>query len=394
MRYLLVSLLLALAACGSDKPAPEQPDRLILSPSSFDRVPGWDKDRQAAALAPLKRSCERLMRQEPSRPVGPDGLAGTVGDWKSLCGDLAALPAQIDDCAARTWFERWFTPMTAASAKKSPGLFTGYYEAELQGSRTPGPGFAVPIYKRPPELVTVELGDFRADWKGQRIGGEVKDGRLVPYPDRAQVQAGALKGRNLELLWAADPIDVFFLEIQGSGRVVLPDGQVVRVGYAAQNGRPYVAIGRDLADRNAIPRDKVSMQTIRAWLASHPAEAPEVMAKNPSVVFFRELQGEGPLGAQGVALTPGRSLAVDPNFLPLGAPVWLDLDEPKESGGVLRRLVIAQDTGGAIRGPIRGDLFWGAGQEATERAGEMKQPGRLHLLLPKSVARRRPAEAG
>jgi membrane-bound lytic murein transglycosylase A len=217
---------------------------------------------------------------------------------------------------------------------------------------------------------------------------------LKPYETRQEIDAGRLSGRDLELLWVDDPLDAFFLHIQGSGRVRLADGETVRVGYAGQNGQPYVAIGRLLAERGALRRDEVSLQSIRDWLAAHPAEAAEVLAANPSYVFFRLLEGDGPIGAHGVALTPGRSLAVDPSFVPLGVPVWLDTTDPLDERRPLRRLMMAQDTGGAIRGAIRGDVFWGAGEEAKARAGRMRSRGRYYLLLPRAAAEARVAGRG
>lgn len=212
------------------------------------------------------------------------------------------------------------------------------------------------------------------------------DGRLVPYWDRAQIEAGALRDQKLALLYVAGPVDAFFLQIQGSGRVLLGNGDVVRVGYAGQNGRPYVAIGKVLADRGQLRRADVTMQSIRAWLEQHPAEAAGVMAENPSYVFFRELPrlraDEGPLGALGVPVTPGRSIAVDHRYIPLGLPVWVDTTDSLD-GVPLQRLMLAQDVGGAIKGPVRGDVFFGWGAQAEARAGRMRQPGRLFVLLPR-----------
>jgi membrane-bound lytic murein transglycosylase A len=222
----------------------------------------------------------------------------------------------------------------------------------------------------------VDLGRFRPAWRGERIAGRVDKGNLVPYSSRAEIEQGALSGRGLELAWAADTIETFFLQIQGSGRVRLADGGELRVGYDGQNGHPYVALGRVLIDRGLLPREQVTMQSIKAYLRAHPDEAAALMRENPSYVFFRELSGDGPVGAQGVALTPGRSLAVDRAFVPLGAPVWLVAED-------IARLLVAQDTGGAIRGPVRGDLFWGHGAEAEARAGAMKARGRAWLLLPR-----------
>src|SRR6185295_10813052 len=235
---------------------------------------------------------------------------------------------------------------------------------------------------------SVDLGRFRADLKGKRIAGKVEDGALVPYFDRKAIDEGALAGRGLELVWVDDPVDAFFLEIQGSGRIVLPDGEQIRVGYAGQNGYVYSAIGRELLKRGVLTKEQLSMQSIREWLEANPDEGRDVMRTNASYVFFRELSEEGPVGSLGVVLTPERSLAVDPLFVPLGVPVWIDTTIPAGAPGgarPLQRLLVAQDTGGAINGPVRGDVFWGPGDEAAATAGSMRQPGRLWLLLPKAV---------
>jgi membrane-bound lytic murein transglycosylase A len=294
--------------------------------------------------------------------------------------------------AARAFFESEFRPFAATNPGEAAGLFTGYYEPTLYGSRRRHGRFTVPLFARPPELVTVDLGRFRPDWKGRRIAGRVVAGALEPYPDRAAIAAGALAGRRLEIVWVDDPVDAFFLEIQGSGRVELAEGGAIRLGFAAQNGHPYTPIGRELVARGALRKDEVSLQSIRRWLADHPHAAPEVMAKNASYVFFERGEGEGPVGTEGVVLTPGRSLAVDTAFLPLGLPLWLAGTVPSPAAAApdraLRRLLVAQDTGGAIRGPVRGDVFWGHGEEAAAVAGRMKNPGRLWALLPKGLAAR------
>ena len=382
-----IAALLA-ASCA---PKPPPPDRLTLAATDFDHLPGWREDDQGAALAALRKSCDAFAKQPGDSPVGPGGLAGTAADWRAPCAE-AALLAPADAAAARRFFETAFLPFKLANNANPTGLFTGYYEIELRGSRRREGGFTSPLLKRPADLVMVELGLFRPAWRGERIAGRVENGQLKPYASRAEIERGALAQRGLELFWVDDAVDAFFLHIQGSGRVRLPDGTVARIGYDGQNGHPYVPIGRLLAERGALPRDEVSMQTIRAWLAAHPGEAAALMEENPSYVFFREIAGPadagGPLGAQGVALTAGRSLAVDRAFLPLGAPIWLDLEDPAEGNGRLRRLVVAQDTGGAIRGPVRGDLFWGFGPQAAERAGMMKDRGTYYILLPHDVAAR------
>jgi membrane-bound lytic murein transglycosylase A len=382
----LVAALLA-ASCAPKAPPP---DRLTLAAADFDRLAGWRADPLGAALGALRRSCDEFAKQPADAPIGPGGLAGTAADWRAPCAAAASVDA-ADDAAARSFFESNFRPFKLANNADATGLFTGYYEVELRGSRRREGPFGTPLLKRPSDLVMVELGLFRPAWRGERIAGRVEAGQLKPYASRAEIEHGALAQRNLELFWVDDPADAFFLQIQGSGRVRLPDGSTARVGYDGQNGQAYVPIGRLLADRGELPRDAVSMQTIRGWLAAHPDKAAALMDENPSYVFFREMAGDGPLGAQGVVLTAGRSLAVDRAFLPLGVPLWLDLEDVAEGNGRLRRLVIAQDTGGAIRGPVRGDLFWGFGPQAAERAGMMKDRGTYYLLLPRDVAARRSA---
>ena len=333
--------------------------------------------------------------------IKPDAVGGTARDWREPCAAAATTPSD-DEAAARAYFERWFVPYLAANNDHPDGLFTGYFEPELKGSRTRGGPYTVPLYGRPADLITVDLGLFREDWRGTNIAGRVRNGTLRPYPTRAEIEHGALAGLKrsdgapLAIAWVDDAIDAFFLQIQGSGRIVLPDGSLMRVGYAATNGQPYVAIGRELIQRGALTRDDVSMPAIRAWLLAHPAEAPAVMDKDRSFVFFRSLPppaspDDGPPGAEGVPLTPGRSLAVDRRFLPLGIPVWLDAEDPVAAGARLERLFIAQDTGGAIRGPVRGDVFWGHGADAALRAGRMKSSGRYWIFLPRDVAARRAA---
>lgn len=302
-----------------------------------------------------------------------------------MCKALAAL-RNPGHGVARGFFEKWFRPWQASGPEGRTGLFTGYYEPQLRGARKPGKTYRFPLYKRPPDLVSVDLGKFNNRMKGERIAGFVADGRLVPYADRKAITRGALDHRGLELLWVDSEIDAFFLHIQGSGRVAMTDGGMVRVGYDGGNGRPYRAIGRDLIERGEISADRISMQTIRSWLAAHPGQARAVMARNRSFIFFRVLHGDGPIGALGVALVPGRSLAVDRRFIPLGIPVWLDATDPLSATTKLRRLMVAQDTGGAIRGPVRGDVFWGHGVEAAARAGRMKSRGRYYLLLPRDAA--------
>ena len=340
-----------------------------------------------AALPALRASCARLRRAGDDRQVGPHGLAGQVVDWRQPCAALAGLPA-ADDQAVRKVLEAEFRPFVVSTGRQEEGLFTGYYEAALKGSLTRQPGYSAPLYGWPKDAVTVRLKDFRADLPRQSLVGRVIDGRLRPYYARKEIDEGALADQNLEMLWVTDPVDSFFLHIQGSGQVKLPDGSTIRVGYAGSNGQPFYAIGRALIDEGYVSRANASMQAIRAWLRANPEKAAELMQRNRRFIFFRKIDGPGPIGAQGVALTPARSLAVDPDYIPLGAPLWLATSWPG-SDKPLRRLMVAQDTGSAIKGKVRGDFFWGSGEAALAQAGGMKQKGRYWLLLPKAVAARR-----
>ena len=288
---------------------------------------------------------------------------GRVGDWGVLCQAAEELPVG-DDAEARRFFETGFVPMAVADYGATQGLFTGYYEIELNGSRQRRGPYQTPIYRKPPDLGS------------------------APRHTRAEIEDGALAGHGLELLWVDDPIDAFFLQIQGSGRVKLSSGGTLRVGYDGQNGYPYVPIGRLLIERGVIPRDKLTMTTIRAWMQQYPDAGAALRRENPSYVFFREIRGDGPIGAEAVVLTPERSVAVDHAFIGLGIPIWLEAEERFAPAKSVHRLMVAQDTGGAIKGPVRGDIFWGTGNAAASRAGIMNARGRYYLLLPRSVASR------
>ncbi len=387
----LAALSLGLAGCMPAPPtAPPVEAPIRLEPVSFADLDGWAEDRQAEAIPALLKSCARLMKRADDHMVGPGGIGGAVTDWRGVCAEAEGLPAG-DDASARAFLESAFAPLAVTGTQGPWGLITGYYEPELAAARARAPGYATPIYRRPSDIVTVELGEFRADLDGETILGRVVEDRLKPYFSRAEIEAGALEGRGDELFWLADPVDAFFLQVQGSGRLRLADGSYIRVGYGGKNGRAYHAIGKTLVERGHLPKDDVSAQSIQAWLRANPDQAPEIMNQNASAVFFVEIEGDGPIGAQGVVLTPLRTIAVDPKALPLGAPLWLDTTWPKGvpgAGGPLRRLVVAQDTGGVIKGSVRGDLFWGTGDAALAGAGTMKQQGRYFLLLPKAVAAR------
>lgn len=322
------------------------------------------------ALIAFRLSCNSVTRRADA-----SGLTQPA-DWSEAC---AAAPGWTDSDAIR-FFATYFRTVQVGDGR---GLATGYYEPEIAGCRTRSAQCAVPVYGVPADLVEVDLGLFSANLTGKKIRGRVDGTRFVPYFDRTAIDGGALAGRNLEIAWAADPVEFFFLQIQGSGRLRMADGSVMRIGYAGQNGRDYVGIGRLLRDRGVLQPGEASMQGLMSYLRRQPDGGASVMRENGSWVFFRELTGAGPLGALGVPVTGRASVAADPAFIPLGAPVFLTMDRAEASG-----LWIAQDTGGAIRGANRVDTFWGAGDEARTIAGGMSARGSMLILLPSaSVAR-------
>jgi len=375
----LSAALAALSACGfveigdfagfGEKPPalPQTPAGLTLSPVKFTDLPGWSADHHARAIPAILKSCSRIGKMPMNKGWGPGGVAGLAADWRKPCA--AALRVQPgNDAAARYYIESTFDAFMAAAGDQADGLFTGYYEAELNGARKASGRFHVPIYAAPPDLKATK----------ERSGGR--------YLSRSDIFSGALKNRGLELMWVDDPVDAFFLHVQGAGRVAMTDGRIVRIGYAGDNGHKYVSIGRELIASGTIPKEKLSMQSIRAWITANPNRGSNLMAQNPRYIFFRELAGkDGPIGAEGVALTPERSLAVDKAFVPLGVPLWVTTIDPLNAGKAFNRLMVAQDTGSAIKGPVRGDIFFGFGDASARRAGNMKAKGRYYLLLPKKT---------
>ena len=388
--FLLAVIALALIYFAVSDREPIE-TRLALNARTFSALEGWEADDQAPALEAFVRGCERILALAPGRDMGGHDLtgrsiAGTVGDWRAGCEAARSVPPG-DTAAARQYFQIWFQPVAVANGRDDIGQFTGYYTPTLRGSRTQSARFSVPLYAPPGDYVAADLGKFDASLAGRRVVGRVQRGRLVPVETRAEIEAGALDGRAQPILWVDDPIDAFFLHIQGSGVVRLDDGTEVTVGVAGTNGHTYQAIGRILAGRGALAEDGISAQSIRAWLAAHPDEAAEVMRANPRFIFFAITESSAATGSAGVALTPGRSLAVDATWLALGMPVWLDtaLDKAREGPARIRRLMVAQDTGGAIKGVVRGDVYWGEGDAAGDIAGRMNEAGRYFVLLPRAL---------
>ncbi len=373
---LLLSSTLLLAACTTPRPtAPDVAPTVRFEAVPFRKLPGWRADDALAAWPAIVSSCSVL---------------GSRAEWQSFCGAVVAT-SPGDAEFMRGFIESHLQPYkvwrVTGRKREKTGLVTGYYEPLLHGSRQRDEKFATPLYRRPDDLLVVDLSAVIPELKGKRVRGRLEGNQEVPYFSRAgSREAPGLAGH--EIVWIDDPIDAFLLEVQGSGRVQLTTGETIRLQYEDQNGHPYRSIGRYLADQGVMSIDQVNMPAIRNWLAANPHRLHEVLDSNPSVVFFREapLQDPavGPRGAQNAPLTAGRSIAVDPRFLPLGAPMFLATTEPS-SDVPLRRLVVAQDTGGAIRGPVRADLFFGFGSEAGSRAGMMKQDGEMWLLWPRGA---------
>ncbi len=378
LRLALVFALLITAGCGTTRRgAPETAmPTARFEPVKWSKLPGWKADDTLAAWPAIVSTCHVL---------------GTRAPWQSFCSAvMAASPA--DAAFARSFLEQQLTPYriqrVTGRKRETKGLVTGYYEPLIHGARERSEVFATPLYRPPDDLLIVDLASVIPELKGKRVRGRLEGNKVVPYYTRAATrEAPGLAGH--EIVWIDNALDAFMLEVQGSGRVQLSTGETIRLQYADQNGHPYRSIGRYLADKGVMTIDQVNMAAIRNWLAENPARVNEVLDSNPSVVFFNEAPLEdpsiGPKGAQGMPLTAGRSIAIDPKFLPLGAPMFLSTTQPG-SELPLQRVVVAQDTGGAIRGPVRADLFFGFGSDGGTQAGMMKNDLEMWLLWPRGVA--------
>ena len=373
--------ILLLGACGKLIPPvqPPPPAGTALAVGLFrgPDIAGLNIDPAdaAAALASFRESCPRLLARSDA------SMLTERGDWKPACDAAATWPA----AGAAGFFARFFEAVRIGDGK---GFATGYYEPEIAGVRRRQAGYDVPVYRMPPDLVRASAGDAPANSSGQQpLGRYGEDGKFVPYFDRTEIEEGALMGKGLEIAWAQDSLEFFFLQVQGSGRLRAPDGTVMRIGYAGQNGHPYTGIGGAMRAKGLIGSGpgqySGSMQGIMQYVRENPEAGKALMRENKSWVFFRELTVDGPLGALNVPVRARSSVAADPKFVPLGAPVWLALDRTEANG-----LWIAQDTGGAIKGANRFDTFWGAGDEARRIAGGMSGRGMSYLFLPKGTMQR------
>jgi membrane-bound lytic murein transglycosylase A len=379
-------ILISLAACARppeppvapvvpppdvEKPEPVTPEAPLLEEVSWSEVGGWQDDNPGLALGSFLKGC-RALRWRPQ--------------WQDVCQAAKELEGSTE-ADVRRFFEQDFTPHRLQKPDGTTrGLVTGYYVPDLRGSRQATPDYAYPLYGRPDDLLTIDMGDLYPELGKYRLRGRLDGHRVIPYWGRSEIDGHEQPLSGQELFWVTDPVELFFLHIQGSGQIVLEDGSRVMVNYADQNGHPYRSIGKWLIDHGEMTRDQMSMQNIRAWARKNPQSVESLLGENPSYVFFRELDSsfDSPPGALGVPLTPGRSLAVDPRYIPLGTPVFLSTSWPNSSKP-LNRLMVAQDTGGAIKGPVRGDFFWGMGDQAGSQAGRMKQSAWMWVLLPKSA---------
>ncbi len=346
-----------LAACAGGPSAPPEP-RVAMAPISFNEIAGWSDDKHSEALAAFRRSCPKLTAG-PEVKIATDGGAKTItpGEWKQIC-EAASAVRPGDDRGARAFFENNFRPLVV----QVPGKFTGYFEPEMRGSRVPSRLFTVPVYRRPPDLTD------------------------KPYYTRTEIEQGALKGRGLEIAWVQDPVALFEVQVQGSGRIHLAEGGSLSLGFDGSNNRPYTAIGSVLVEMGVMTKEAATWPAIRDWLKRHPRQARDVMRKNERYIFFKDTRGPHAIGAEGVTLTAQRSMAVDVTLTPFGTPIWIDTKRPvaRKSGASepYRRLMVAQDTGTAIQGPARGDVFFGGGKQAADWAGRMVSEGRAIVLVP------------
>jgi len=369
---------------GDYQPPAEAPPQLVLEPAEFKALPGWRADVLSDALAAFLASCPAIAAKPADQPLGYLPEQGTMGDLTKICAEARTLNTK-STAQLQFFIERSFRPFHVRDGQKRDGKFTGYYEPLLRGSFQPNARYRYPVYARPRDIVVVELGMFDPDRKGEQLAGRLVDDRLLPYFDRREILEGALQGRQLELLWVDSAVDLFFLHVQGSGRILLPDGSHVRLAFSGRNGHRYSSIGRELVAQGVMKVEDVTMPSLRAWMTANPLAAEQLMLKNRSFIFFRVEKDEVVKGAMGVPLTAGRSLAVDPKYVPLGLPIWLVTTDPLDPKNEkpLTRMVVAQDMGSAIKGVVRGDLFWGFGAEAEARAGLMNEGGGYYLLLPR-----------
>lgn len=345
--------LLILAGCTDSKKSME------LHPTPYDNLPGWKQDRHGDVLPALHHTCKVIgKKSDDAKMITKPNGDGRAGDWKPVCHKLKSTQFQSHD-DVRGFVEEHLSPFQVSANGDTQGTFTGYYIPILHGSRTQHGPYQTPLYRMPRKGVNYKI-------------------------PRSKIAAGALKGKGLEIVWVDDAVDAFFVQIQGTGKVLMDTGEQLRINIAGQNGFPYFPIGKAMVERNYLQPGKVSMQSIKTWLQNNRRQAESVMSLNPSYVFFDEKPWTGDVvGSHNVPLTPHRSLAVDRSYISLGTPLWLSAPHPHGHKPPLQQMMVAQDTGGAIKGAVRGDYYWGVGDQAADHAGLMNSKGNMYLLLPK-----------
>jgi len=393
MKYKLPYIILLLIAVATSVGLylwVTKPHKLSLRAATFAQLPGWETTDTKKSFLAFQTSCKAFLKQDPNKSVGSDYVDLQAKDWYPSCN--AALKVNVNSIQeTKTFFQTWFTPVEFFNRKPVHGLFTGYYMPLLHGSLKKTKEYNIPLYGLPTKLVTASLGEFDPKFGHRKIVGRYQRQKLIPFYTRAEINNGAIAKFTPVIAWLDSRVDRSFLEVEGSGVIELQDGSELVVGYAAQNGAPYTAIAKVLIDKGVMTRNNASMQHIRRYLGEHPDQIDPVLNQNKSFVFFQVLEQKAALGTQGVALTPGYSLAIDRKWVPMGAPVWLNTTRPDEKTDqqkLFRRLMVAQDTGGAIKGMVRGDVYWGAGERATSIAGKMKNPGHYWLFIPKNALMR------
>ena len=379
--FLFVAGLIALIGCDQpEEPAEQAPSaKPRYVPTAVSALPGWSADNLSQALPAWRHSCRKILNFPSAKALGAG--AGTAADWHAPCKIVVTL-SNDDKPSLREFLETHFAALQVTSTGDEPGLFTGYFEPILDAAQEKSKTHKEPIYGLPRDHVLVRLGKFDPVFKGKSLVGRVQNGQLLPYRDRGEIDRGAIASQAEVLFWARDALDVFILQVQGSGIVQMADGTRQRIGFAGHNGYAYGSLGSWLISEGELPPNRAAWEDIREWIESNPKKARSALAVNPRYIFFRELDGDGPLGAAGVPLVAERSMAVDTQYIPLNVPVWLDVEHP-DGNLRLQQLMLAQDVGSAIKGIVRGDFFWGTGRAALEKAGRMKSTGSYYILVPK-----------
>ncbi|MBA2649705.1 MAG: murein transglycosylase A [Legionella sp.] len=360
--------------------------KIQFKQASFAQLPNWHATEMNTSFKAFQISCGAFIKQDPDKQVGTEVIPLRIKDWLPACNEALKINS-VNEAQAKSFFEKWFVPVEFYDKGQVEGLFTGYYMPLLKGSLTPTPEFNVPIYETPRDMIHVDVNLFLPHLKMKPLIGRIHNAKLIPYYTREDINKGAIKDTAKVLVWIHSPVDRIFLEIEGSGIIELQDKTKIYIGYSSQNGLPYRSIVGVLIKEGIMSKENASMQGIKNYLESHPKEMDNILNQNKSFVFFQKLNTKAAYGTQGVPLTPEYSLAVDLKWIPLGMPLWLNTSNPtmedQDKNEPLNRLMIAQDSGGAIKGKVRADVYWGSSEKATIMGGHMKNKGYYWLLIPR-----------